>query len=288
MLSGYRGIICALGLALASPSYGQNGKPDQPPPLGNSNPQLERIASAVEKQPVATAPDRGCQPGHDDRRSDLCAQWKAANAAADGAIWTKWGVWIGIIGSSLLLWQIMLTRKAVEDTSEATEAMREANNIVREGRRPYIVFQDFEVADIVRDIGTMKNLAGVEFTFNFINAGESPAINISMQGSFVSTRYMPNIYDMPDFAEIPLSSGSATCGPGMPLKSRVPIYGQQASDFNSQVTRAWFWVRCRYQGIWSGDQWFETHVCKSIEVSGRGPHGVTYGSRIMGDRNKIT
>lgn len=73
-----------------------------------------------------------CRQPEGQGESDLCAQWRAANATEDSAFWTKWGVWIGIIGSSLLLWQIMLTRKAVEDTSKATEAMREANSIARQ------------------------------------------------------------------------------------------------------------------------------------------------------------
>lgn len=46
------------------------------------------------------------------------------------------------IGTAFLLWQIILTRKAVADTSEATEAMREANEITRRTAdaqlRPYL------------------------------------------------------------------------------------------------------------------------------------------------------
>ena len=83
-----------------------------------------------------------CHQPEGQGESDLCAQWRAANAAKDGAFWTKWGVWIGIIGSSLLLWQIILTRQAVEDTSEATEAMRESNRITAHRNelelRPYL------------------------------------------------------------------------------------------------------------------------------------------------------
>jgi hypothetical protein len=50
------------------------------------------------EQPVTPSPDQGCKRGQDDRKSDLCAQWKAADAAYDGAKWTWWQLWIGVAG----------------------------------------------------------------------------------------------------------------------------------------------------------------------------------------------
>lgn len=75
---------------------------------------------------------RPCQNPKGEDESDLCAQWRAAKAAEHSAFWTKWGFWIAVVGSSLLLWQIILTRKAVEDTGDATKAMKEANEIARD------------------------------------------------------------------------------------------------------------------------------------------------------------
>lgn len=68
----------------------------------------------------------------DERESrDLYAQETAS-------LWNFWslvvsslGLVITGLGTGLLLWQIVLTRKAVEDTGEATKAMREANKIAR-------------------------------------------------------------------------------------------------------------------------------------------------------------
>jgi hypothetical protein len=108
--------------------------------------------------------------------SDLCAQWRAANAAEDSALWTKWGFWIGVVGSTLLLWQIILTRKAVEDTSEATEAMREANRIADEAAkreaRAYIRIDLDDDRKIIFEPGKKIVVA-----FNVINYGLTPAIN---------------------------------------------------------------------------------------------------------------
>ena len=98
MLRGYRLYIAALGLVLTSPSYGQERQADKDNPERNTPSQLGRIAAAIEKQPIASAPDGGCQPGQDDRQSDLCAQWKAADAAAESARWNFWTFIASIIG----------------------------------------------------------------------------------------------------------------------------------------------------------------------------------------------
>lgn len=96
--------------------------------------------------PLAGSPDAQsfqyripCREPKSESESDLCAQWRAAKAGEDSARWTKWGVWVGVIGSLFLLWQIILTRKAVEDTREATkamvsqtEAMHKQNRLARE------------------------------------------------------------------------------------------------------------------------------------------------------------
>lgn len=110
--------------------------------------QPYRYASDKPLEVEATGPAQANAQAFEDRtpckkpkgqgESDLCAQWRAANAAEDSALWTKWGVWVGVIGSSLLLWQIALTRQAVEDTGEATEAMRKANEIARDAQRPWL------------------------------------------------------------------------------------------------------------------------------------------------------
>lgn len=81
-------------------------------------PPLQQGADpALYKEPCRNTPQ--------DRESDLCAQWKSAD-------WTKWGVLVGIIGTIALVYQIILTRMAVQDTGEATGEMRKANTISRE------------------------------------------------------------------------------------------------------------------------------------------------------------
>lgn len=53
--------------------------------------------------------------------SDLCAQWKAARAAEDGALWAKWSFWIGLGGLLGLFSTLYYTREAVNAAREATK-----------------------------------------------------------------------------------------------------------------------------------------------------------------------
>ena len=116
-----------------------------------------------------------CHQPEGQTESDLCAQWRAAKAAENSAFWTKWGVWIAVIGSSLLLWQIALTRKAVEDTGEATDAMREANRIAKHisalELRPYVWFGKIEIRDVV--LGKIPQLV-----VEVCHAGQTPAYEV--------------------------------------------------------------------------------------------------------------
>jgi hypothetical protein len=112
--------------------------------------------------------------GHDE--SDLCAQWKAANAAQDGAFWTKWGFWVGVVGSALLLWQISLTREAVEDTSEATLAMKRQNEIAELDQRAWVRLE--AVPKLVRRYGVDGLYMRIDFVAE--NVGRSAATHFEM------------------------------------------------------------------------------------------------------------
>ena len=96
----YRGYIFAIVgcLSLAASPPSQPTKGDQPASEQANSAELARIATVLEKLPESPTPDAGCNAGHDDRSSDLCAQWKAADAALSSAVWTKNTFFAGIAG----------------------------------------------------------------------------------------------------------------------------------------------------------------------------------------------
>lgn len=133
--------------------------------------QLECISKAVDSE-------------RENRRneSDLAAQWKAAD-------WVAWASILAgaqLISTLLGLWYVKRTLDAtllaVEDTGEATKAMKEANEIAREG----LVIQnrawlrvDAAVVGTLEITGEQPEVrASIEFTIT--NVGGTPATNVSL------------------------------------------------------------------------------------------------------------
>lgn len=133
-------IVAALALGAAAPEPSNKNTS----PNSNSAAKIEAAAPTpppLKQQAVeSTLYEQPCRNTPKDRQSDLCAQWEAADAARDAAWWAMFAAFVAIVGTVGLWAQIYLTRKAVEDTSEATEAMRAANEIAREDTRPILAF----------------------------------------------------------------------------------------------------------------------------------------------------
>ncbi len=98
---------------------------------------------------------------------DLQAQSEMADWAFLLLVVSSFSLFITAIGTSFLFWQITLTRKAVEDTGEATKAMLEANNIALNAQRAWV---------FVKDIKILQHPEGSIIQIIFHNYGEWPAM----------------------------------------------------------------------------------------------------------------
>lgn len=97
----YRGIILAIaGLMLigTSPSKQAHAQPQSAQNASTLAGKSAAANVAAPEWPVAPSRDQGCKPGRDDRKSDLCAQWKAADAASNAAQWAWWQLVAGVVG----------------------------------------------------------------------------------------------------------------------------------------------------------------------------------------------
>lgn len=157
-----------------------------------------------------------CQKPKGKDESDLCAQWRSAEAAENSAFWTKWGFWIATIGSAFLLWQIILTRRAVEDTGKATQAMLDANELAdktaQRQLRPYLSPSRawFKMDDSGEPIAEI-----------FIkNYGQTPAIN-KRGWTHTWVECFPLHNPLPDAPE-ELEMGSSVIGPGGTSEATQP------------------------------------------------------------------
>lgn len=137
-----------------------------------AGPRLEassdRIADALEsivathgkldKHVEPSPQNQECKRGDDRRISDLCAQWKAADAAAEAAWWAKWGTLVGGLSGFLVLGALGL----------AYESNRIARDSARRQLRAYCGMLNFQVRG--------AQMGGYpEFTVTIANTGQTPA-----------------------------------------------------------------------------------------------------------------
>jgi hypothetical protein len=97
MSRGNRGIILAIvGWLILATSPEQNAASSDRSQSEQASAQtLQNIATAIKVANERQQLDTGCGAGQEARDSDLCAQWKAADAAADSA-WWAWAS--GVVG----------------------------------------------------------------------------------------------------------------------------------------------------------------------------------------------
>jgi hypothetical protein len=105
------------------------------------------------------------------RLRDLIAQEEQAAWAFGMLIAAIFTCIITSIGTFLIWRQVSLTRKAVQDTGEATIAMQEANRIALDAHRPWLHFS----------LKVFQHATFAEVYVTFQNSGNSPAIDVRWQ-----------------------------------------------------------------------------------------------------------
>lgn len=116
MPRGYRYVFAALvGWLVLCANNTHLPKDSQQPKQHYAPGEFERgantIAAAIAKPDEPAKEDRGCEQGDDNRKSDLCAQWKAADAAEEAADWAARSFVATIVGTGLLIWTLWETRQ---------------------------------------------------------------------------------------------------------------------------------------------------------------------------------
>lgn len=186
MLRGYRlPILAAFGLLVVAAAPSDKQTPEQ-----KGGQHQAPAKQTITQAPPPPAPpvalpiqgpekDRGCEKGQDARDSDLCAQWKAADAASDAAKWSLVSVWVGVAGAALLLWTLWETRLTG-----------------RRGLRAYVVLKSGEVEKMA--VG-QPVLVRAYIT----NCGQTPAMKLQ---AYCGVRLRPPNHDF-HLVLSPLDSG---------------------------------------------------------------------------------
>lgn len=180
-------LLIALGLgaffgALNAPHYGNQTAhpPYRSAQTEKSNPsQVDRDRAGLPylAERIASGPDPK-DTGEREQR-DLAAQESMS-------IWAFWlllvsaaGTATTIIGTGFLLWQIVLTRKAVEDTGKATNAMERQNSLASAAQRAWLVIEP----KIIKASADGNRLT-LDWGCWFTNKGGTVAKNVKYTATF--------------------------------------------------------------------------------------------------------
>ena len=189
--------LALLMFAFCLIAAGQNGG-DQRHQQVNAQPQ-QKDASPPKtgRAPAAAAPvaDRGvgvpkkvnCDEKNDDRRSELCAQWKAVDAAREGVQFSILSLIIssalGLISTILLIWTLGETRA-----------------ISRRELRAYISARPGTLSHFRNTDGSEH----VRFSFTLRNGGSTPAYELVHMGSAaVLTEAQAELHATRSWGDIP-------------------------------------------------------------------------------------
>ncbi|MCC6829531.1 MAG: hypothetical protein IT550_15010, partial [Novosphingobium sp.] len=152
MFAGFRSILIVLaGLVIlgASPPKWQDAIREHPQTQREITETLKSIDTSLKKAVEPDITTTPCRSGEDHRESDLCAQWKAADAAKIAAVaaWIIGGLGVLVGGATLVaaIQAAKYAKKAADHTEigakAAIDSAKEtatANKIARELARPWI------------------------------------------------------------------------------------------------------------------------------------------------------
>lgn len=125
-----------------------------------------------------------CSKGEDNRNSDLCAQWKAADAAKEAADWAGKSYWLGFAGTILGGFTLLsagmaayYAKRAAEETKRGADAsdaaVAETRRIGEAQTRAYLSVRS--ALFFVNQFG--QSIVEIELA----NSGQSPALDITIE-----------------------------------------------------------------------------------------------------------
>ena len=175
MLRGYRFLLVAVGLVLAA-NHAHAKSTEQPPARQNTETSLEHIAAryddSAKRAESADQQEAPCGPKQYGSNADLCAQWKAADAATDSAWWAWLG---GLVGIGSLVGVFV-----------ALVIARQSNGIARDTAKKQLrAYLDFNGVTLnSMGVGKVPSATSIELALAIKNYGQTPASKMTIARRF--------------------------------------------------------------------------------------------------------
>lgn len=253
------GCVLAVGLCASAPilqpqkgtaqEQQEAAQPEGGPILEPSSP------SEPSPKPLEAA----CEKGDEKRYSDLCAQWRAADAARESAFWTAASFWaaffgliVGAVTVSAAVAAALFARDAADHTKRSADAAEAA---LATENRAWLIWTKFNTLTtengLAPDGRNLGMAIGLVPTFN--NFGSSPAMRTEVAYSHRIVPFAENVA-FPDLREEPANADLAIIAPGLsasapPLMLFGPTLERFLGRTNMVLLRGFIW----YSDISSGE-----------------------------------
>ena len=245
MLRGYRGIVAALGLVLAAHHSNAEAQPMQADVQERSASALENIAGRYSDQAERANGSREtepCKKGESKRYSDLCAQWKAADAAELSA-------WLNLASIAAVLIALFL----------AFQSNRIARDTAKRQLRAYVAISDYA---IIPDINEPHKIRAI---VTYQNVGETPAKDVSATLFVLAGAGAFNDANPRQEPLIDRAGGLAVIGKGSSKQTAIAVEVDGApADI---LLNGDYWVcvygRISYRDVFGANQ--ETRYCAYVD-----------------------
>lgn len=239
--------------ALGAPTH--QAQPEQTQaaqPVQDAQPSVAPPLVELVKVTDASPHERPCKPGDDDRNSDLCAQWKAADAAAAAAKWAEVSAYIGGVAAFLLLWTLAYTARATAAADKAALAAQQACKITSDannnGLRAYVLVDSARIFNLDTEVP--------QIVLTIRNFGQTPASDFRCQMNGCFSNY-PAEFDFVDLS-CDTEGSRALIGPGGQTKiSWRPSRKMESIDLQALINHKaafWAWGWIRYKDVFGKDQ----------------------------------
>jgi hypothetical protein len=144
---------------------------------------LEDIAATLKDAQKPDQATKPCDPKKPNRNSDLCAQWKAADAATDAAQAAWWQFWLGAVGLILGAVTMMaaiaaafFAKRAADETKRTADTAVDALNHDRDSTKAEI--QPYVFAERIELTRSQTDPHRASITAIFKNYGATPALYV--------------------------------------------------------------------------------------------------------------
>lgn len=240
MLRSYRHILFALVgfLTLAAQHPNPEAESDQAKAQGSISNRLGDIATTYHQESEgahSAKPETDyCGPAQYQSKTDLCAQWKAADAAADAAWWAAVGAWVSGLSGILVLGALFL----------AFQSNRIARDTAKRQLRAYVSHKEYVMKHHRQADGAFVSH---DITAIWLNGGETPALNTHCVINFVfQITPLAGDFSFPEPANVE-TFGSLALGPGQQCNVLSPtISHQQFLGLSEESHRLFVWSRADY------------------------------------------